>query len=103
MISTHDTPDFVLTKEKPQNAKFDFINVAESKWVPEHFIARITYNIGKVQVRRDYRLYDNVPAIAVDTYLKGEWDATLEERPILDQISITRLSHLDVVEDHTKT
>lgn len=104
MISTHDTPDFVLTKEKPQNAKFDFINVAESKWVPEHFIARITYNIGKVQVRRDYRLYDNVPAIAVDTYLKGEWDATLEERPILDQICIkSRAVHCNIVEFHDST
>ena len=104
MVSTHDTPDFVLTKEKPQNATFDFIKIPESKWAPEHFIARITYNVGKVQVKRDYRLYDNVPAIAVDTYLKGEWDVTLEERPILDQICIkSRAVHCNIVEFHDST
>ena len=104
MVSTHDTPDFVLTKEKPQNAKLDFIKIPKSKWAPEHFIARITYNIGKVQVKRDYRLYDNVPAIAVDTYLKGEWDVTLEERPILDQICIkSRAVHCNIVEFHDST
>ena len=73
MQSVYDLPDFVLAKEAPENARLEVIQVDKSKWAPEHMIARITYNIGKVQVRRDYRLYDDVPAIAVDTYLKGEW------------------------------
>ena len=104
MQSVYDLPDFVLAKEAPENARLEVIQVAESKWAPEYMIARITYNIGKVQVRRDYRLYDNVPAIAVDTYLKGEWDITLAERPIVDQICIkSRAFHCNIVEFHDST
>ena len=104
MQSVYDLPDFVLAKEAPQNAKLEVIQVAETKWAPEHMIARISYNIGKAQVRRDYRLYDNVPAIAVDTYLKGEWDITLAERPIIDQICIkSRAFHCNIVEFHDST
>ena len=104
MQSVFDLPDFVLAKEAPENARLDILQVEESKWAPEHFIARISYNIGKVHVRRDYRLYDNVPAIAVDTYVKGEWDITLAERPIIDQICIkTRAMHCNLVEFHDST
>ena len=104
MESVFDLPDFVLAKESPENAQLEVIQVEASKWAPEHMIARITYNIGKVQVRRDYRLYDNVPAIAVDTYLKGKWDITLAERPIIDQICIkSRAFHCNIVEFHDST
>ena len=104
MPSIQDLPDFVLAEEPPQNAKMEVIQVAESKWTPEHMIARITYNIGNVQVRRDYRLYDNVPAIAVDTYVKGEWDITPAVRQIIDQIYIkSRAVHCNIVEFHDST
>ena len=104
MQSVFDLPDFVLAKEAPQNAHLEVIQVSESKWAPEHMIARISYNIGKVNVRRDYRLYDNVPAIAVDTYVKGEWDITLADRPIIDQICIkSRAFHCNIVEFHDST
>lgn len=55
MPSIQDLPDFVLAKEAPENARLEVIQVGESKWAPEHMIARINYNIGKVQVRRDWR------------------------------------------------
>ena len=104
MKSVHDVPDFNLAKEKPENAKLEVVNVPAGKWAPEHLIARITYNIGKVQVRREYRMYDNVPAIATDTYVKGEWNLTLEERPIIDQICIkSRAVHCNIVEFHDST
>ena len=102
--STHDVPDFALAKESPENARLDVIQVARSKWAPEHMIARVSYNIGKVLVRRDYRIYDNVPAIAVDTYVKGEWDLTLVERPIIDQFCIkSRAVHCNLIEFHDST
>ena len=104
MRSTHERPDFVLAKETPENAALEVIEVPEGKWAPSHFVARISYNIGSVQVRREYRLYDDVPAIACDTYLKGVWNITPEENPILDQICLKgRNWHCRAVEFHDVT
>ena len=104
MKSAHDLPDFILAKEAPENARMEVQQVPESKWAPAYMIARVTYNIGKVQVRRDYRLYDGVPAIACDTYLKGVWDITLADNPVLDQICLKgRNWHCNAVEFHDRT
>ena len=107
MRSTHEIPDFVLAKEAPENAALEFIEVPEGRWTPAFHVARITYNIGKVQVQRDYRLYEDVPAIACDTYVKGVWDISLEDRPILDQICLkgrnwrcTAVEFHDVTDHH---
>jgi alpha-galactosidase len=86
MYSIHNLPDFILTKEAPENARLELIEIPQGKWTPAGFVARVSYNIGQVQVRREYRLHEGVPAIACDTYLKGVWDVTLEKVPILDQI-----------------
>ena len=104
MISTHERPDLALAKEAPENAALEVIEVPESKWMPAYFVARVSFNIGHVQVRREYRLYDDVPAIACDTYLKGVWDITLEDNHILDQICLKgRNWHCRVVEFHDVT
>lgn len=104
MKSTHDLPDFILAKETPENARLDVQIVPESKWAPAYMIARVTYNIGKVQVRRDYRLYDDVPAIACDTYLQGTWHITLADNPVLDHICLKgRNWHCTAVEFHDRT
>ena len=104
MKSAHDLPDFILAKEAPENARMEVQQVPESKWAPAYMIARVTYNIGKVQVRRDYRLYDGVPAIACDTYLRGIWDITLADNPVLDQICLKgRNWHCNAVEFHDRT
>ncbi len=107
MKSSHDLPDFVLAKEAPENARLDVIEVPAGKWAPGCFVARISYNIGKVEVRRDYRIYEDVPAIACDTYVKGVWNITLEDRPILDQICFkgrnwhcTAVEFYDVTDHH---
>ncbi|MBR6053868.1 MAG: alpha-galactosidase [Bacteroidales bacterium] len=97
-------PDFALAKEAPENAVLEVVEVPEGRWSPACLIARISYNIGRVQVRREYRLYDGVPAIACDTYLKGVWDITPEELPILDQICMKgRNWHCTAVEFHDVT
>ena len=102
--STNDSPDFVISKEQPENASLEVITTPAGKWSKATYIARINYNIGSVRVRRDYRLYDNVPAIACDTYLKGTWDITPVEAPVLDQICLKgRNWHCTVVEFHDRT
>lgn len=102
--STNDSPDFVISKEQPENASLEVITTPAGKWSKAAYIARINYNIGSVRVRREYRLYDDVPTIACDTYLKGTWDITPVEAPVLDQICLKgRNWHCTVVEFHDRT
>lgn len=104
MSSKHDLPDFMLTGELPCDASLDTIVVPESKWAPACLIARISYTLGSMQLRREYRLYDDVPAIACDTYLKGRWSEASVELPVLDQICLKgRNWHCNVVEFHDRT
>lgn len=104
MRSRHDLPDFMLAKETPENAALEVIEIPAGRWTPEYLIARVSYNIGQVQIRREYRIYDDVPAIACDTYLKGVWDISLEDMPILDQICLKgRNWHCTAVEFHDVT
>lgn len=104
MKSRHPLPDFSLAKEAPEDARLEWISVPEGKWTPAHHIARVHYHIGSVEVRRDYRIYDEVPAIACDTYLRGSWDITAEETPVLDQIGMKgRNWHCTAVEFHDIT
>jgi hypothetical protein len=88
MRSAHDLPDFILARETPQNARLEVVEVPEGKWTPAYLTARVEYSLGSVQVRREYRLYDDVPAIACETYIKGIWDVTPEKTPVLDQICL---------------
>ncbi len=102
--STNNSPDFVISEEQPENASLEVITAPAGKWSPACFTARINYNIGSVRVRREYRLYDDVPAIACDTYIKGTWDITPVEAPVLDQICLKgRNWHCTVVEFHDRT
>lgn len=104
MKSRHDLPDFIFAKEAPQDARLEILEVPEGRWTPAYHVARITYKIGKVAVRREYRLYDDVPAIACDTYLKGVWNINLEDSPVIDQICLKgRNWHCTAVEFHDVT
>ena len=104
MRSTHELPDFIFAGEAPENASLEWLEVPESRWTPACHVARVSYSIGSVLVRRDYRIYDGVPAIACDTYIKGVWDVTLEENTVLDQICLKgRNWHCTVVEFHDVT
>lgn len=104
MKSRHDLPDFIFAGQAPQNATLEVVEVPAGRWAPSCFIARVSYNIGRVKVRRDYRLYEGVPAIACDTYVKGVWDITMEGKPVLDQICLKgRNWHCTAVEFHDVT
>ena len=104
MKSEHDLPDFLLSEEAPENASMEVLETPEGKWAPACLVARISYHIGRVEIRRDYRLYDNVPAIACDIYLKGTWNITPARKPVLDQICLKgRNWHCTAVEFHDRT
>ena len=57
-------PDFSLGKVAASEAVFEQERT-------DCLLARVSYRLGPVEVRREYRLYDGVPAIACDTYVRG--------------------------------
>ena len=56
---------------KPDDSSFAATRV-DNDWIaPPHMAATIDVTIGQLQIRRVFRLYDNCPAIACDTWLRG--------------------------------
>ena len=64
-------PDFVLGKARGAGGVLETVPVAASAHAPAYLLARVTYALGPVEVRREYRIYEQVPAIACDTWLRG--------------------------------
>lgn len=60
--------------EKAENGVFTTRVVAETPLAPKHLEAEIVYSLGKLEVKRVFRLYSNCPAIACDLYFRGESD-----------------------------
>jgi len=71
---TGKKPDLALPgeSEKAENAVFTSKVVDETAIAPAHLEAEIVYSLGKLEVKRVFRLYSNCPAIACDLYFRGE-------------------------------
>ena len=66
-------PDLVLVKglETGADGHLEKEIVPQNAIHPAYLKVTVTYNLGNLQVKRVYRIYENTPAIACDTYLKG--------------------------------
>lgn len=64
-------PDFWLTSGDVADGRLEIDTVPETALRPEHLLVRIHYSQGSVEVRREYRIFEDVPAIGCDTYLRG--------------------------------
>lgn len=71
-------PDFSLTDKAPKATGGDVRTetVAATAIRPAHLKVEVSFTLGALDVRRVYRLWDDVPAIACDTYLRGVADMT---------------------------
>lgn len=72
------SPDFVINRETPSDGTLTTRYLAPDGIRPGRFIATVAFSLGDLQVERDYRLYDSIPAIAIDTRLKGAMDGHSE-------------------------
>lgn len=72
-------PDFAVGKVSGEgtDAKFTMEDVEENEIHPAYHKAVVTYSLGDLDVRREFRVYQDVPAIACDTWLRGTLDAVL--------------------------
>ncbi len=65
-------PDFSVGRQPTAiGGTFGYRKVAATSVSPAHLEATVSFSLGALSVRRVYRLYDGVPTIACDTYLKG--------------------------------
>ena len=66
-------PDLQLIKsEGPgQNGKFDVAEIAQDEVHHAHLQVTVSFSIEALNVKRVFRIYDDVPAIACDTWLNG--------------------------------
>lgn len=66
------SPDFFITKDgAPSNGAFKVEALAAND-IHEAFLkTTVAFSLGDLNVERVYRIYDNSPTIACDTYLKG--------------------------------
>lgn len=72
-INRTKNPDFHISKDKenPVNATYSSKKVEETVIHPEYLETTLAFTLGTLNIMRVYRIYENSPAIACDTYLKG--------------------------------
>lgn len=70
--------DFTLGKFTPSYAVWEQELLPADALHPARLLVRVQYKLGAVDVRREYSLYEGVPAIACDTWLRGRLEAYSE-------------------------
>ncbi|NDV79176.1 alpha-galactosidase [Dysgonomonas sp. 511] len=75
-------PDFHISKAK-ETAKGEYSSdiVAQTSIHPAYLEVTIAFSLESLDIRRIYRIYEDCPAIACDTYLKGETNSIFGGRP----------------------
>lgn len=66
-----NAPDFVFTRQpaKASDASFDASAIPCDGIRPSHLKVTVAYRYGDYNVRREFRVYEHVPAIAVDNFV----------------------------------
>ena len=69
-------PDLVLTKGAGAGTggRLQSEVVPESEVCPSYLKVTVAYSLNSLDIRREFRIYEDVPAIACDTWLKGRVD-----------------------------
>lgn len=97
LTATGKNPDFNVNREKPTGGHLSVRNNKSDGIRPDRLTATITYRLGNLDVERCYRIYDGVPAIAVDTRLRGELGGVTEkETNAADRKNIERANDMKV-------
>lgn len=97
LTTTGKNPDFNVNREKPTGGHLSVKNNKSDGIRPDRLTATITYRLGNLDVERSYRIYDGVPAIAVDTRLRGELGGVTEkETNAADRKNIERANDMKV-------
>lgn len=92
-----NTPDFAVNNAAPSDGRLSVRTLPADGIRPERTVATVSYRLGDLEVERDYRLYDAVPAIAVDTRLRGNFNGVAEvEKGAADRSNIEHAKDMKV-------
>lgn len=95
--SDYNKPDFVINNALATDGTLEVINRISDGIKPACLISKINFTLGDLEVERQYRIYDNVPAIAIDTRLKGIYSNISEkEKDSSDRTNIERTSDMKI-------
>lgn len=79
LVNTGSNPDFAVNRAIPSDASCKVEAIEADGIRPARLVTTVTYRLGDLDVQRSYRIYDNVPAIAVDTRLRGSLNGVSEK------------------------
>lgn len=79
LVNTGSNPDFAVNRATPSDASYKVEAIDSDGIRPARLVTTVTYRLGDLDVQRNYRIYDNVPAIAVDTRLRGSLNGVSEK------------------------
>lgn len=90
-------PDFVVTRDMPKatNEAYTVRKVDETVIHPEYLEVMITYTLNQLEIKRVYSIYNDAPAIACNTYLRGSTDHTFGGRAT----NLADMKNIEFVED----
>ena len=74
----NNRPDFILGKQTPDGAVWEAEQLPADAIHPTRLLVSVEYSLGTLDVRREYSIFPGVPAIACDTWLKGQLDSYSE-------------------------
>lgn len=95
--STSKNADFAVNRSTPSDGKVRVEDVASDGIRPAHQLTIVSYKLGALDVVRCYRVYPGVPAIAVDTRLRGALDGVhSSETDAADRRNIEDAAHMAV-------
>ena len=80
--SVSKDPDFSFVRGNvaAPGATLEVLEMPQTPIRPACTTVRIVFTVDRLQVRRDYRLYDGVAAVACDTYLRGSADTGVVQK-----------------------
>ena len=95
--SVSKDPDFAVNRSKPSDGKIKVEDIKADGIRPAHQRTTVSYSLGALDVERSYRVYPGVPAIAVDTKLRGALDGVqASEADAADRRNIEDAAHMKV-------
>lgn len=83
-LNSNPAPDFRVTKDLPeaQNGNVTVETVKETKIFPAYLKVEVSFKLDQLYIKRVYRIYDDCPVIACDTYLKGTVNSVFGGREV---------------------
>lgn len=92
-------PDFHMGKGKTSNARMEQFRCPAGRTHPEYLLVSVYYTQEELEIRREYRLYDGVPAISCDTWVRGTWNEPSKDKEAGSGSHRSIESYADMVSD----